>query len=101
MNYSIVDVKQAEEEISFCVVVNDDPDRKDIVYVFEDVRFIDTPDGGLEIGVNMAKLTPGSGVSKADEIPEAEIEFMQNLLTLMIEDFVDQAAESAPETTET
>lgn len=99
MKYSIVDVKQSETELSFCAVV-DDPLQKDVVFVFEDVQFIENDEGALEIGVNMSKLIPGAGIRGAEAMDDKEVAFMQDLLTEMINDFITGAVDRA-ETSET
>ncbi len=100
MKYNIVDVKQSETELSFCVIVDDEL-QKDVVFVFEDVQFLEGEDGNLEIGVNMSKLIPGAGIRSADDMDDKEVMFMQDLLTEVINDFIMGATDRASETSET
>lgn len=98
INYSIVDVKQpaeGEEGLSFCVVVHDDATREGQIFVYENLTFSEGEDGNLECGVNMTKLLPGSGIQNLDEISDEEQEFMQELLSQMVEDFVQEAINKA------
>lgn len=96
MKYEIVDVKNDEAGVlSFCAVV-DEPGHEDMVYVFEDVQFGEVADDGdMEISVNMGKLIKGSGIRVADELTSHETEFMQQLLSLMVQDFIESSLKSA------